>query len=144
VNARSDDAATELVYNHRNPMESPISTAVSIVFIAASVPYILAWKFIFQLIQDVNLRSTENNVSVWEWHKGWKVHRQFFPNEPGPWTHCHLHFLGGWLNAGGLLHCGSKHDFVSANSALNERQSSMSDGSDVTACPWRITELGQN
>jgi hypothetical protein len=64
-------------------VESPISTAVIVVFVLALVPYILAWKFILQLVREVNSRSAGNKVSIWWWHRrGWKMHRQFFPTSP--------------------------------------------------------------
>lgn len=53
--------------------------AAGFIFALAFVPYVLAWKYILQLIRDVNSRSIGEKVSVWRWQKGWKIHRQYFP-----------------------------------------------------------------
>jgi hypothetical protein len=55
----------------------PITAAV--IFSLALVPYILAWKYIRQLVRDVNGRATANRMSIWWWHKGWRMHSQLFP-----------------------------------------------------------------
>jgi hypothetical protein len=54
-------------------------TSAAVVFTFALVPYVLAWKYILQLIRDVNSRTTGKKVSIWSWHKGWGIHRVFFP-----------------------------------------------------------------
>ena len=56
-----------------------MSTTSAIIFSVAFVPYIFAWKYIRQLVRDVNARATGNRVSIWRWHKGWRMHSQFFP-----------------------------------------------------------------
>jgi hypothetical protein len=54
-------------------------TSVAVIFSVALVPYILSWKYILQLIRDVNLKTTGKKISIWSWHKGWRIHREFFP-----------------------------------------------------------------
>jgi len=56
-----------------------MSATGAVIFGVAFVFYILAWKYIRQLLREVNARMTENRVSIWGWHKGWRMHRQFFP-----------------------------------------------------------------
>jgi hypothetical protein len=56
-----------------------MSTTAAIIFSVALVPYVLAWKYIRQLVRDVNARATGNRVSIWWWHEGWRLHSQFFP-----------------------------------------------------------------
>jgi hypothetical protein len=56
-----------------------MSTTAAIFFSLALVPYIFAWKYIRQLVRDVNVRATTNRVSIWWWQKGWRMHSQFFP-----------------------------------------------------------------
>lgn len=55
----------------------PISAVI--IFSVALVPYLYTWKYILQLIREVNLRTNGKKVSVWNWNKGWKTHRQLFP-----------------------------------------------------------------
>ena len=56
-----------------------MSTTSAVIFGVAGVFYILTWKYIRQLLSDVNAKATGNKVSVWRWHKGWRTHRQLFP-----------------------------------------------------------------
>jgi hypothetical protein len=56
-----------------------MSNTSTIIFGVASVFYILAWKYIRQLVRDVNSKVTGNRISIWRWQKGWRMHRQFFP-----------------------------------------------------------------
>ena len=56
-----------------------MSTTSAIIFSAACVFYLLAWRYIRQLLRDVNARATGKKVSIWRWHRGWKIHKQFFP-----------------------------------------------------------------
>lgn len=51
----------------------------SLILSIALVFYLLAWKYILQLVREVNRDSTVQRVSIWSWHKGWKVHRRLFP-----------------------------------------------------------------
>jgi hypothetical protein len=53
--------------------------SVVIIFWVALVPYIFAWKYILQLIREVNLRTSGKKMSVWNWNKGWSTHSQLFP-----------------------------------------------------------------
>jgi hypothetical protein len=55
----------------------PISAAI--IFSVALVPYMFAWKYILQLIREVNLGTSGKKVSVWIWNKGWKAHSQLYP-----------------------------------------------------------------
>jgi hypothetical protein len=50
-----------------------------IIFVVALVFYVLTWKYIRQMVRDVNAKTTANRVSIWRWHKGWRMHSQFFP-----------------------------------------------------------------
>jgi hypothetical protein len=56
-----------------------MSTTSTIIFVVALVFYVLTWKFIRRLVRDVNARTTGNRVSIWGWHKGWRMHSQLFP-----------------------------------------------------------------
>jgi hypothetical protein len=56
-----------------------MSTTAAVIFCLALVFYVLTWKYIRQFVRDVNAKATENRVSIWGWHKGWRIHSQFFP-----------------------------------------------------------------
>jgi hypothetical protein len=56
-----------------------MTTPSLIAFDAALVFYALTWLFIRQLVRDVNADATNQRVSLWKWHKGWKTHRLLFP-----------------------------------------------------------------
>ena len=56
-----------------------MSTPSLILFAIALVFYLLTWKYIRQLVREVNRDPTVQRVSIWSWHKGWKVHRRIFP-----------------------------------------------------------------
>lgn len=56
-----------------------MSTAGALIFGVACVFYILAWKYIRQLLREVNAKMLEKRVSLLRWHKGWKTHKQLFP-----------------------------------------------------------------
>jgi hypothetical protein len=56
-----------------------MSTISAVIFSVALVFYALTWKYIRQLVRDVNANATESSVSIWRWHKGWRMHSQFFP-----------------------------------------------------------------
>jgi hypothetical protein len=56
-----------------------MSTAPTIIFGVAAVFYLLAWHYIRQLVREVNAKATDKTVSVWRWHKGWRMHGQLFP-----------------------------------------------------------------
>ena len=59
--------------------ETMMSTISIIMFGVALVFYALTWKYIRQLVRDVNAKAMENRVSIWRWHQGWRIHSQFFP-----------------------------------------------------------------
>lgn len=59
-----------------------MSTPSLILACTAVVFYLLTWKYILQLVSEVNHGSSEHRVSMWWWHKGWKVHRTLFPDSP--------------------------------------------------------------
>ncbi len=56
-----------------------MSTIAATIFSIALVPYILTWHYINQLVKDVNSTEHPKKISVWRWHKGWRLHAQFFP-----------------------------------------------------------------
>jgi hypothetical protein len=56
-----------------------MSTTAAIIFCVALVFYILTWKCILQMVREVNANAIGNKVSVWRWHKGWRIHKQSFP-----------------------------------------------------------------
>jgi hypothetical protein len=56
-----------------------MSTPSLVLFSIALVFYLLTCKYILQLVREVNRESTIQSVSIWNWHKGWKVHRTLFP-----------------------------------------------------------------
>jgi uncharacterized membrane protein len=59
-----------------------MSTASAIIFSVALVFYILAWKYIVQMMHEVNANAIGKRVSLWRWEKGWKIHKQSFPASP--------------------------------------------------------------
>jgi len=56
-----------------------MSPASAVIFSVAAIFYLLSWKYIRQLIREVNSRDTKSRVSIWWWQRGWKMHTQFFP-----------------------------------------------------------------
>jgi hypothetical protein len=56
-----------------------MSTTSTIILGVALVFYVLTWKYIRQLVRDVNARATGNSVSIWRWQKAWRMHSQLFP-----------------------------------------------------------------
>ena len=48
----------------------------------AIVFYLLTWKYILQLVHEVNHGSTVHRVSWWWWHRGWRTHKALFPTSP--------------------------------------------------------------
>jgi hypothetical protein len=59
-----------------------MSTTPAIIFGVALVFYILTWKFIPQMVREVNTNAIGNKVSIWRWQKGWRRHKQSFPSSP--------------------------------------------------------------
>jgi hypothetical protein len=59
-----------------------MSTPSLILASIALVFYLLTWKYILQLVREVNHGSPVPRVSMWWWHKGWKAHRTLFPASP--------------------------------------------------------------
>jgi hypothetical protein len=59
-----------------------MSTALLVLASIALVFYLLTWKYIFQLVHEINHRSPDHRVSMWWWHKGWKTHKAHFPDSP--------------------------------------------------------------
>jgi hypothetical protein len=59
-----------------------MSTPSSIFGSIALVFYLLTWKYILQLVHEVNHDSPMHMVSMWWWHKGWKIHKTLFPASP--------------------------------------------------------------
>jgi hypothetical protein len=59
-----------------------MSTAFAIIFSVALVFYVLAWKYIIQMVREVNANAIGKRVSLWRWQKGWKIHKQSFPASP--------------------------------------------------------------
>ena len=56
-----------------------MSTISIVMFGVALVFYALTWKYIRQLVRDVNAKAMENRVSIWRWPQGWRIHSHFFP-----------------------------------------------------------------
>ncbi len=56
-----------------------MSTPSLILFGIAFLFYLLTWKYICQIVREVNADSTSPGVSMWKWHRGWRIHRQLFP-----------------------------------------------------------------
>ena len=59
-----------------------MSTWSVISFSVAAVFYVLACRYVVQLMRDVNEKRPGNKVSIWTWRRGWKPHREFFPHSP--------------------------------------------------------------
>jgi hypothetical protein len=55
-----------------------MSTTSIIIFSVALVFYLLIWKYIRQLVREVNETANGERVSIWWWHKGWGRHRQLY------------------------------------------------------------------
>jgi hypothetical protein len=56
-----------------------MSTASTIIFSVAMVFYLLTWKYIRQLVRDVNETANGERVSIWWWHKGGEDIASFSP-----------------------------------------------------------------
>jgi hypothetical protein len=56
-----------------------MATTPAIIFSVAFVFYILTWKYILQMVREVNANAIGNKVSIWRWQKGWRRHKQSFP-----------------------------------------------------------------
>jgi hypothetical protein len=59
-----------------------MSTTPAIIFSIALVFYVLTWKYILQMVREVNTNAIGNKVSIWRWQKGWRIHKQAFPASP--------------------------------------------------------------
>ena len=59
-----------------------MTTSAIIFFSVAWVFYLLTWKYIGQLVHEVNRDPANRRVSFWRWHKGWRIHRELFPASP--------------------------------------------------------------
>jgi hypothetical protein len=59
-----------------------MSTISTVIFCVALIFYALTWKYIRQLVREVNAKVTEDRVSMWRWHNGWQMHSQLFPTSP--------------------------------------------------------------
>ena len=56
-----------------------MATTSAILFSVTFAFYILAWKFIFQMVREVNASAIGSKVSMWRWEKGWRIHKRSFP-----------------------------------------------------------------
>ena len=56
-----------------------MSTVSLIFFGVAFISYLVTWRYILQLVREVNRNSAVHRVSMWWWHKAWKVHKTLFP-----------------------------------------------------------------
>jgi len=56
-----------------------MSLSSRIIFGVACIFYLLSWKYIRQLLTEVNREQAVCRVSIWKWHKGWNAHRDLFP-----------------------------------------------------------------
>ena len=59
-----------------------MSNLFAIIFALAFVFHALTVKYIFQLVREVNERTTGQRVSIWRWNRGWGTHRQFYATSP--------------------------------------------------------------
>jgi hypothetical protein len=57
-----------------------MATSSAILFSVAIAFYILAWKYIHQMVREVNANAVGSKVSMWRWEKGWRIHKQSFPS----------------------------------------------------------------
>jgi hypothetical protein len=56
-----------------------MTTPSIIFFCVAAIFYLLTWVHIRQVVRDVNSESSGQQISLWQWRKGWSRHRALFP-----------------------------------------------------------------
>jgi hypothetical protein len=59
-----------------------MSTTSAAIFSVALIFYILKWKYIAQMLRQVNAIAIGKKVSFWRWQKGWSIHKLSFPASP--------------------------------------------------------------